>query len=398
MTKADRWLLPDGVEEVLPPQAHKLETLRRGILDLYSGWGYELVITPLIEYLDSLLVGSSHDLDLHTFKLTDQLSGRMMGVRADITPQVARVDAHHLHREGPVRLCYADSVLHTRPRGLQTSRVPIRIGAELFGHAGSGCDVELICLMAEMLQQVRIGEVHLVLGHVAIFRNLVRTAGLSEEDENALFDAMQRKAFAEIDGLLARQEIEDQAREMLRGLSRLSGGPDVLDKAKEVLSPAPEAVHRELRDLTDIADAVRRRRPGISLGFDLCELRGYQYHTGIVFAAYTPGYGRAIAKGGRYDDIGRVFGRARPASGFDADLKVLARLSELDCRPRPGIFAPAEPDAELEKLVARLRADGERVLVSLDGEQPTPEGLREMHCDRLIEKTEQGWQVVSLTQ
>ena len=193
MTDAKRWLLPDGVEEILPAEDYKLESLRRQLLDLYELWGYQLVITPLIEFLNSLLVGSSHDLDLHTFKVTDQLSGQMMGIRADITPQVARIDAHRLNREGPVRLCYADNVLHTKPRGIMTSRVPIRIGAELYGHSGEACDIELICLMHETLSALEILDIHIVLGHVGIFRSLVLEANMDTDTEKSLFEAMQRK-------------------------------------------------------------------------------------------------------------------------------------------------------------------------------------------------------------
>ena len=202
MTSAKRWLLPDGVEEILPAEAYKLESLRRHLLDLYESWGYQLVITPLIEYLDSLLVGSSTDLDLHTFKITDQLSGRMMGIRADITPQAARIDAHCLNREGPVRLCYADNVLHTRPRGIMTSRVPIRIGAELYGYSGVECDIELVCIMHETLRAAEINDVHIVLGHVGIFRTLLLEANLDEGTERSLFEAVQRKEYDRIDEVL----------------------------------------------------------------------------------------------------------------------------------------------------------------------------------------------------
>ena len=391
MTSADRWLLPDGVEEVLPQEAGRLETLRRRILDVYTTWGYELVITPMIEYLDSLLVGSSHDLDLHTFKLTDQLSGRLMGARADITPQVARIDAHNLDREGPARFCYSDTVLHTRPRGLHTSRTPIRIGAELFGHAGIECDVEIICLMMKTLETAEIDGIHLILGHVGLFRNLVREAGLDRDQEQVLFDAMQRKAYSEIEKLLDSYRVSTDLRAMLSGLSRLSGGEDVLEQAETVFADAPESVSTELDFLSRTADMVRKRLPGITLGFDLCELRGYAYHTGMVFAAYTPEYGRAVAKGGRFDDIGRVFGRARPASGFDADLKVLARLSRLPAPVAGSILAPAHEDPALERLVAELRASGERVIQALAAEMDDPAVLDEMHCKQLIVHDGQGW-------
>jgi ATP phosphoribosyltransferase regulatory subunit len=401
MTRADRWLLPEGVEEVLPPQALQLETLRRDILDLYQSWGYELVITPLIEFLDSLLVGSSHDLDIHTFKITDQLSGRMMGVRADITPQVARIDARNLHREGPARLCYADSVLHTLPQGLLTSRAPIRIGAELFGHAGVACDVELIVLMAQTLRLAGIAPVHIVLGHVGIFRNLLAAAGLSDETEAELFDSVQRKAYGELDNLLDAQVDDPVLRGMLSSLSRLSGDVSVLERADTVFAGAPESVTQAVAEIRQIAERVAARLPDIELGFDLSELRGYQYHTGIVFAAYTPGHGRAVAKGGRYDDIGEVFGRARPASGFDADLKILARLSNREYPRRCVILAPDSDEPVLLDLMNKLRSEGHTVVVNLgavaDAHAADAALIKELDCSGRIARDDNGnWCVIEL--
>jgi len=402
MSVRDRWLLPEGVEEILPEEAFKLETLRRQILDLYASWGYDLVIPPLIEYLDSLLVGSSHDLDLQTFKITDQLTGRMMGLRADITPQVARIDANCLSRRGgegqdlPVRLCYSDNVAHTRPRGLLASRIPIRIGAELFGHAGIACDVELICLMHDTLRLAQIDEVYIVLGHVGIFRSLVRASQLSTETENELFDALQRKAYDEIDNFLNTQIEDETIRAMLSDLSRLSGDETILDAALQSFKNAPSAVLKELQELEAIAMGVKRRLPNVALGFDLCELRGYEYHTGIVFAAYTPAYGRAVAQGGRFDDIGKVFGRARPASGFDADLKVLARLSSAQFERKKAICAPAEEDLALEALVQVLRDKGERVIHDLDANTLSLKQLRILGCNRRLVRAQRQWQIENL--
>jgi ATP phosphoribosyltransferase regulatory subunit len=393
MTSAKPWLLPDGVEEILPLEASKLESLRRQLLDLYESWGYQLVITPLVEFLDSLLVGSSHDLDLHTFKVTDQLTGRMMGIRADITPQAARIDAHCLNREGPVRLCYADSVLHTRPRGLLTSRVPICVGAELYGHSGVECDIELICLMHETLKAAEIGDIQLVLGHVGLFRSLVKAANLELSVEQTLFDAVQRKAYSEIDSVLEDAVNDESLREMLRHLSQLSGGENTLAEAVAVFDKAPASVKLELQELVDIVAGVKKRLPEIVLNFDLCELRGYEYHTGIVFAAYTPEYGRAVAKGGRYDHIGEVFGRARPASGFDSDLKMLAKLSAKNHQNRTCILAPDEISGELLDLVAKLRADGFIVINKLGCEAPDAMARLELNCDRQIIQRDGKWQV-----
>lgn len=397
MTRADRWLLPEGVEEVLPPQALMLETLRRDILDLYQSWGYELVITPLIEFLDSLLVGSSHDLDIHTFKITDQSTGRMMGVRADITPQVARIDARNLHREGPVRLCYADSVLHTLPRGLLSSRAPIRIGAEMFGHSGVACDVELIVLMAETLRLAGISPVHIVLGHVGIFRNLIAAADLDKDAESELFDVVQRKAYNQVDSLLDQQLTDPALRDMLKSLSRLSGDASVLICAQQTFADAPVSVRTALSELSSIAERVQQRLPEVTFGFDLSELRGYQYHTGIVFAAYTPAHGSEVAKGGRYDDIGEVFGRARPASGFDADLKTLARLSNRAYPRRCVILAPDSDQPALLLLVATLRAEGHAVVTHLAEGAPDVTLINELNATRCIVSDSSGqWQVVDL--
>ena len=396
MSDAKRWLLPDGVEEILPAEAYKLESLRRRLLDLYESWGYQLVITPLIEFLDSLLVGSSHDLDLHTFKITDQLTGHMMGIRADITPQAARIDAHRLNREGPVRLCYADNVLHTKPRGIMTSRVPIRIGAELYGHSGVECDVELICLMYETLSAIAIDEIHIVLGHVGIFRSLVEKAGLDAEIEQSLFEAVQRKAYDEIDSVLDASVKDKDLQSMLKQLSRLSGDESTLQDALGVFSNAPDSVKAELQELVAIVEGVKQQIPDIVLCFDLCELRGYEYHTGIVFAAYIPEHGRAVAKGGRYDHIGEVFGRARPAAGFDSDLKVLAKLSTKEFTQKAGIVAPNLNDEGLRETISKLREQGEIVIVNLADQLLDNNDQQEMNCDRQLVNKGGAWVVETL--
>lgn len=396
MTSAKRWLLPDGVEEILPLEASKLEHLRRQLLNLYKSWGYELVITPLVEYLDSLLVGSSHDLDLHTFKVTDQLSGRMMGIRADITPQAARIDAHCLNREGPVRLCYADNVLHTKPRGLLTSRVPIRVGAELYGHAGVECDIELICLMYATLSVAAIEDIYIVLGHVGIFRALVKETAIDADTEAALFDAVQRKAYDEIDNVLDAAVKDASLRTMLRQLTRLSGDEAILSEAEEVFETAPEVVKKELQELLSTVEGIKQRCPDITLCFDLCELRGYEYHTGIVFAAYTSNYGRAVAKGGRYDHIGEVFGRSRPASGFDSDLKTIAKLSSKTFARKKAIIAPSSNDSELMQVISALRNEGEIVVTNLSPDDLSAQDRKDLNCDRQLVCRDGAWVVENL--
>ena len=385
MDSLDKWLLPEGVEELLPAEAHKLETLRRRLLDLYEGWGYELVFTPLVEFLESLLVGPSQDLDVHTCKITDQLSGRMMGVRADMTPQVARIDAHCLNRKGPVRLCYADTVMHTKPRGLLTSRLPFRVGAEFYGERSISCDVELVCLMLETLAVADVGNIQIVLGNVGIYRSLVQAAGLGPLSEAKLHDAIQRKAYDEIDEVLSSVVKDRDLRSLLSALTRLSGDESILIDAVQKFSDAPLGVKKKLEELTIISEAVKERNPDVTVCFDLCELRGYDYHTGIVFAAYTPAYGRAIAKGGRYDSIGEVFGRSRPASGFDTDLKTLAKLSSSAFERKGVILAPISNDPKLSEKITDLRREGCVVVSCSDEELKDKEIMGELRVsDTLV--------------
>ncbi len=389
----ERWLLPEGIEEVLPDRAWRLELLRRRLLDLFSTWGYELVLPPFIEYLESLLIGTGNDLDLQTFKLTDQLSGRMMGVRADMTPQVARIDAHHLKRVTPTRLCYLGTVLRTRPEGHGGSRSPLQVGAELYGHGGIESDVEVLRLMLATLQGAGLEQLYLDLGHVGIFRGLARQAGLAPAQEAQLFDALQRKSRPDIDVLLARLELADEVRQMLRQLAVLNGGEEALATARTVFRRASAEVHAALDNLEAIAAVVRNVLPQVPLHFDLAELRGYHYHTGVVFAAYAPGSGQALAQGGRYDDIGRVFGHARPATGFSADLKTLLALSTANLPKVRGIFAPCAGDPALTRQVDELRARGERVVCALPGQQGDAVA---MGCDRQLALRDGSWQVVVL--
>jgi ATP phosphoribosyltransferase regulatory subunit len=384
----ERWLLPTGIEEVLPPQALALESLRRDLLDLYRGWGYELVIPPFIDYLESLLTGTGQDLDLQTFKLTDQLSGRMLGVRADMTPQVARIDAHHLRRDTPTRLCYLGTVLHTRADGFAGTRSPYQIGAEIYGHGGIESEVEILRLIIETLKTAGIASCYLDLGHVGVFRGLARQAGLNQSQEHALFDALQRKAIPEVEGLVAGFGLSGCSSDMLIALADLNGD-DALDRAASVLADADGVVKAAVDDLRRLAEALQRWLPEVSIHYDLAELRGYHYKTGAVFAAFVPGWGLEIARGGRYDDIGRVFGRARPAVGFSTDLKGLLRLgSGLASRyaGSPAIYAPWSPDPALLKEIQRLRQAGERVISALpDGEtgmERDLNGLPERGSDR----------------
>lgn len=389
----DRWLLPEGIEEILPPAAGRLERLRRELLDLYESWGYELIIPPLIEFLESLLTGAGDDLELQTFKLTDQLSGRMMGVRADMTPQAARIDAHRLKRHGPVRLCYMGTVLRTRADGFGGSRSPYQAGVELYGHRGHESDLEVLTLMLETLRVAGVSEAHLDLGHVAIFRELVRQAGLNAEQEGVLFEALQRKALPEIHQQLAQWTLPASCREWLQALATLNGGPEALDEAEARLAACSSGVREALMMLRRLVGALRQQWPNLPIHVDLAELRGYHYHTGVLFSAYTPGQGAAVAQGGRYDEIGQVFGRARPATGFSVDLATLLWLGASAEVAAAGIYAPPVGDAGLEEQVARLRRQGERVIRALPGADMEPHTLR---CDRELVQQAGQWMVIPL--
>jgi ATP phosphoribosyltransferase regulatory subunit len=391
-----RWLLPEGIEEVFPKEAERLECLRRKVLDLFASWGYQLVIPPLIEFLDSLLVGTGHDLDIQTFKLIDQISGRLMGIRADMTPQVARIDARTATAFLPTRLCYLGTVLHTQSDRLEKSRSPMQVGAELYGHAGNASDLEIIRLMLDMLAVAGIMNVHLDIGHVGIYRGLARQAELSPEREAQLFEILQRKDRSDLVTLLDSVNIDMGMADMLEALLDLNGPVQVLEKARDRLGDAGEFIFHAMSDLESVAADLMRLFPALPINFDLAELRGFHYQTGVVFAAFVPGYGREIARGGRYDDIGKVFGHARPATGFSADLKVLLRLATMDAKAvdRKGkIFAPAVDDPDLYETVRGLRTKGHVVIQELPGQA---EGARALGCDLALRKLERQWRVVGI--
>ena len=393
MTIADRWLLPDGMDEVLPPQASRMEELRRALLDLYHCWGYDQVMPPPVEFLDSLLTGTGTDLDLQTFKLTDQLTGRMMGASADVTPQVARMDAHSLKRQGPVRLCYCTNVLRAKADQHQGGRSPVQVGVELFGHAGLEADSEIIHLALASLHAAGADEIHLALGHIGIYRSLVEAAALSDEQERALFEALALKSPGQLAEQVNDSVSDPVLADMLMALGELHGDASVLAQARERFAGAPAPVTAALDQLEALYKGVLARFD-VSLYFDLAELRGYQYHTGMMFAAYVPGYGHALAKGGRYDDTGRAFCRARPATGFSMDLKQLASLA-LASPSRGAIWAPAQEEESLNAAIVALREQGERVIQALPGQRTGP---AEHSCDRRLEFIDGRWQTTTLTQ
>ncbi|MED5238415.1 MAG: ATP phosphoribosyltransferase regulatory subunit [Pseudomonadota bacterium] len=390
MNQEAQWLLPDGVEEVLPGRARAIEQLRRRTLDLYQQWGYELVFPPLIEFLESLLNGAGRDLERETFKITDQLTGRLMGVRADITPQVARMDAHSLRQNAPTRLCYCSSALRTRPAVAGGTRLPYQIGVELFGHAGVDSDLEVISLLLETLKLSGLDQdVVLDLGHVGLFRGLVEACEFSEADQYRLEDIYVRKARVELETFVGERDLPAKAGEALLALPWLAGGAAVLEQARTLLSNFPAALDA-LTELSELVDVLSAK--GINLHLDLGELRGYHYHTGSVFAAYLPGESEPLAKGGRYDHIGEVFGRARPATGFSADLKMLA--AQLVTDVAGGILAEGSlRDAGFAASVAALRERGERVVLALPGADNDPQVLG---CQRKLVQADNGWIIQDL--
>jgi len=383
-----KWLLPEYIEDILPGPARHIEALRRNMLDLFAGHGYQMVMPPMLEYLESLLTGTGHDLDLKTFKLVDQLSGRTMGVRADITPQVARIDAHLMNRRGVNRLCYAGSVLHTLPAGINRSREPFQLGAEIYGHAGIESDLEVQRLMLDALRLAGVDRMQLDIGHVGVFRSLVRQARIDGDLEDDLFRAVQAKDVPAL-GVLVKK-LDPKTAGALLALPELAGDARVLVKAARRLPNTPE-IRNALSQLKAIATAMRDA--GADICFDLGELRGLHYHSGVVFAVYADGCANALALGGRYDEVGKAFGRARPATGFSLDLRDVAAAVAAPGAPS-AVLAPYRPrDAALQRRIAALRKAGEVVIVDLPGHQKS---RAELGCDRRLSFVAGAWKTVKI--
>ncbi len=379
------WLLPEYIDDILPAEAARIERLRRLVLDLFGTWGYELVMPPMLEYVESLLTGTGHDMDLLTFKLVDQLSGRMMGVRADITPQVARIDAHLLNRAGVTRLAYSGSVLHTRPATPAATREPLQIGAEIYGHEGVESDVEVQRLLCRALEICGVRGARIDIGHVAVFRALVDRAQLGDELESELFEALQKKDIPSLRAMIRRAKGMDRStRDALLLLPELYGGKEVLARAERKL-PRIAAITKAIASLKKLAKVCP-----IPMSFDLSELRGYHYHSGAVFDAYCDGVAGPVARGGRYDDVGRAFGRPRPATGFSIDLRELAGAAA-PVKPRGAILAPApKADAKLAKKIEALRARGEIVIEELPGHEKF---RAELGCTHRLARKDGAWSV-----
>ena len=390
MRGGDKWLLPEGIEETLPPAAGRLDRLCRRLLDLFHTWGYELVSPPLVEYLDSLLTGSGSDLELQTFKMVDQLNGRMLGIRADATPQVARIDARKLRRDRPTRLCYLGQALHTVPAEQGGSRAPLQVGAELYGHGGPESDVEILSLMLKTLRHAGARDLHVDLNHVGLLQGLIRNLRLQPRQEEAVFDCLRRKAASELAALFRDWDAPEPHAGVLLRLLKLTGDCRVLDEIHALLRDSGEAALGCLSELRRIAAGVRGRVKNAPLFFDLTELEGYHYYTGLAFVAYAPGESQGLAFGGRYDGIGAAFGRPRPAIGFSADARRLFDLGARADPAPPAVFAPSSDVPGLHEAIEKLRARGEAVVCELPGQTA---GAREMNCDRELALARGRWKV-----
>jgi ATP phosphoribosyltransferase regulatory subunit len=390
------WLLPEHIADVLPSQARRLEELRRVWLDAARSHGYELVMPPLLEHLDSLLSGTGHALDLKTFKLVDQLSGRTLGVRADATPQVARIDAHLLNRDSVTRLCYCGPVLHTRPASPHATREPLQLGAEIYGHAGLEAELESIELALTGLQASALSGLVVDLADVRLVRGVIEALGLNklpEPAQQALVAALSEKDVGTLRELSVSLQVP-AAGDVLVQLTGLFGAEDVLARARAVL-PSHPMVDSALTDLAWLAGNVRQAHPEVTVGFDLSDLSGYAYYSGTRFAIYAQGHADALVRGGRYDEVGAVFGRRRPAAGFSLDLKILAELltGRQGQAVRSAVRAPWGQDATLRQAVRELRGQGHTVVCVLPGHE---HDVQEFDCDRELALIDGRWSVRSL--
>lgn len=361
------WLLPDGIEDLLPTEALAVEQLRRNILDAYQSWGYKLVTTPMIEFIDSVVGNLGEDLNLKTFKVTDQHTGKTMGIRADITPQIARLDASLLAQNGINRFCYAGTVLHTRSDQFANTRSPLQVGCELFGHFGDASDFEIIQLMVATFEAAQISNVTLDLGHVGIYKIIAAGVGLCAQQEQQFFELLQRKAVPEIDAWLKTSSIAAEFKPKLRHLVDLNGSVEVLSTAKELYGAFDSQINVHLDKLAQLVAKIKKQYPHISLNIDLAELHGYHYKNGVVFAAYVPDTGHEIARGGRYDGIGKAFNCQRPATGFSADLKTLLTVGKFEPQLKPQVMAPNDDCPQLRAKINHLRTNGYNVVQTFDG-------------------------------
>ena len=383
----NRWLLPEYIADVLPAEARKVETLRRAILDLYQSYGYELVAPPILEFLDSLLTGTGSDLNLQTFKLVDQLSGRTLGLRADMTPQVARIDAHLLNRKGVTRLCYAGSVAHARTPVGSSAREELQLGAEIYGCATWEADFEAVSLLLQTLNVAGLNKVYLDLSHAGVLEGILEGHSLEKGDVEALYSLLQSKDRPRL--AIWAKCLPAKSAEALMALTELNGPcTQVLASAKKSL-PKNKLIEDALAQLEKLVAAIAALPNQVELSIDLADLRGYQYHSGVMFAAYVDRLPQPIARGGRYDHVGQAFGRPRPATGFSMDLLTLANLAPLAQR-KSAIVAPWIVDADLANKIANLRSTGEVVIQAINGDAVE---TAEYICDRELVKQGSSWEV-----
>jgi len=383
----NRWLLPEDIADILPAEARKVETLRRAILDLYQSYGYEVVAPPILEFLDSLLTGTGSDLNLQTFKLVDQLSGRTLGLRADMTPQVARIDAHLLNRKGVTRLCYAGSIAHARTPVGSSAREELQLGAEIYGCATWEADFEAISLLLQTLRVAGLKQVYLDLSHAGVLEGILDGQSITKSDIETLYSLLQTKDRPRLAGWA--QCLPSQSVEALMALTELNGPcAQVLLSARKIL-PKHKLIDQALSQLEKLASATTALSGDLELSIDLADLRGYQYHSGVMFAAYVDKLPQPIARGGRYDHVGQAFGRSRPATGFSLDLLTLANLAPTAQR-KSAIVAPWIDDVLLSSQIAKLRQAGEVVIQAMNGDAvETAEYL----CDRELVKQGSSWEV-----
>jgi len=392
MKDNQNWLLPDGIYEALPVEAQRLESMRRDLVDLYESWGYQLVLPPIVEFMDSLSTGTGTQLDLQTFKVTDQMTGRLMGIRADITPQVARLDAHQMGKETPNRLCYAGPVLRTRSNhSNRGSRSPYQIGAEIFGHAGLDSDIEVIALALASIDKCDADNIVLDLGHVGIFSALAKELSFDAGTKATVSDMLSRKSIPELSEWVATQNISATYANILLKLPEFNGDISVVADAKAVIGESNVEMMAILDYLEQISTRLVERFPKLTIHIDLSELRGYAYHTGMIFEIYAAGIRREIIRGGRYDGIGEAFGNSRPATGFSTDLRILADIKKTTDTAIEKILAPVGEDLKLVQAIDRLRAEGFHVIKQLDGQQYPAQDLG---CQSQLVKQGNDWVVV----
>lgn len=394
MKAQNNWVLPEGVEDILPPHAAHLDNLCRQIIDLCTSWGYQLVITPMIEYVDSLLTGMGKDMDMKMFKLIDQISGQLVGIRADITPQVARIDAHRLKHNVPTRLCYAGMILHTHSKAMGGSRNLLQVGAELYGHKGVDSDAEILCLMVETLNRIGIKNIYIDLSHARIYSHLIDISGIDESMKLILSNTLKRKSVSELSNLISAGHLSEEIGKLFKTLVISNGPVDKLQEVRALFDGISSEIEDCLDELQDLVKLVSNKISAqVKLNFDLTDSCGYLYHTGIFFTAYIRDYGQGVSFGGRYDGIGSAFGRARPATGFSLDIKTLFNLGYSEPAVNKGIYVPLSDKPDQIKAINDLRNQNEVVICELPGQNGT---AADMGYDRQLIFQQGKWVVANL--